>query len=619
MKLTGQNTYTGTTTVSEGVLSLDAPNTLNDTSSVDIAAGAVMDLNYEGNEVIGSLSIDGSGPLAPGVYNANDPTYGAFFTGTGSLIIPSSNGTWTSLEDGDWGVATNWDGSNIAIGYDATATFNAETGVTVNVDADRKIGSLLFDVSDYTLSGTGSLILDSSSTPVISVATNRTATISSNLAGSLGMEKTGEGTLLLQGVKSYTGGTTVTSGTLELNGSTGGNSIVRGSLTVAPGATVAITGGDGSGFGWNNPVNSINVDGGTLNASNSSHIGFGVSASLNLSNGSNVLGSWQWNGDALLSVSTYGDSTNSISGSLVLRSDAGTSHSFFVDDGAASNDLAINANLSDQWPEYPAVPASGLTKNGPGRMILNGTNTYDGNTIVNEGTLEVSATSSLQFRPTTNGASNKVTGSASASLQYLGAVYLDLRVANATAGNAWNLIEVSSFVENAPVVEPTAVGSSLGDFTEVSAGTWELAVEGAKWVFTEADGNLAYQSLATDFETWLTDNGVVGGENDDDDSDGMTNYQEYTFGLNPTSGSSQNPIAVPLDHESGTFSYTRRQQSLTGLTYTVWYSTDLNTWNEDNTAQQGTPLLEGSVETVPVTVTPSLLANPQLFLRVQAQ
>ena len=173
-----------------------------------------------------------------------------------------------------------------------------------------------------------------------------------------------------------------------------------------------------------------------------------------------------------------------------------------------------------------------------------------------------------------------------------------------------------------PTLTPAAVTSSLGTFTEVTSGTWELPVTGAKWVFTEADGNLAYVNAATDYDTWKTDNGVTGGENDDDDSDGLTNHEEYAFGLDPTGGSSVNPITVPLNKTAGTFTYTRRDPvtKATGLTYTIWTSTNLVNWNPetDLTAVQtpGTPDGNG-IQQVVVTLTPAPTA-PKLFVQVRA-
>ncbi len=58
----------------------------------------------------------------------------------------------------------------------------------------------------------------------------------------------------------------------------------------------------------------------------------------------------------------------------------------------------------------------------------------------------------------------------------------------------------------------------------------------------------------------------------DPDGDGQNNQEEFAFGLDPTSGSSANPITQPL--AGGVFKYTRTANS--GLTYKVYYSTNLS-------------------------------------------
>ncbi len=75
---------------------------------------------------------------------------------------------------------------------------------------------------------------------------------------------------------------------------------------------------------------------------------------------------------------------------------------------------------------------------------------------------------------------------------------------------------------------------------------------------------------------------------------------------------------LPLD-ATGTFSYTRRDDALSGMTYTVWYSLDLEHWFKDTGATQAPePPDEKDVETVLVILTPALLGEPRLFVRVQA-
>jgi uncharacterized repeat protein (TIGR02543 family) len=265
----------------------------------------------------------------------------------------------------------------------------------------------------------------------------------------------------------------------------------------------------------------------------------------------------------------------------------------------------------------------GLIKEGAGTLTLGAASNYTGNTVINDGALNASSGSSMTFYPAESGVTNSVSaGTTTATLSFLGQVYLDLSAADASGGNSWNLFNVGSFTTTPDLSSIALVNSTLGAFTESPAGTWELPVTGAKWVFTEANGNLAYVVTATDYDTWKSANGVTGGENDDDDSDGLTNHEEYAFGLDPTGGSEANPIAVQLNKTTGKFSYTRRQQSLTGLSYKVWTSTDLVTWTEDTgaTSSQSVTGTVGEVETVEATLTGALpLTQPKLFIQVRAE
>ena len=98
LSLTHSNTYTGDTIVHQGVLSLGngtSPTGLADTSSVVIDSGAKINLNFSGGDTVTSLTLGGTLHTTPGNYNAT--TYPAYFTGTGSLVIPgaaSDYDTW---------------------------------------------------------------------------------------------------------------------------------------------------------------------------------------------------------------------------------------------------------------------------------------------------------------------------------------------------------------------------------------------------------------------------------------------------------------------------------------------------------------------------------------------
>lgn len=179
-----------------------------------------------------------------------------FLSAIGSSLIAISSafaadGTWNVDANGLWSAAGNWtpgiaDGS----GFTANFTNNITADRTVSLDSDRTLTSLVFGDSDT--SSAGSWILDNNgtatnnlilvgTTPGITVnalGTGKTATISAIIQGTVGLVKSGTGTLILSGANTYTGTTAINLGTLQVNsGGTLGNT--ANALTMG-------TGGDGT-------------------------------------------------------------------------------------------------------------------------------------------------------------------------------------------------------------------------------------------------------------------------------------------------------------------------------------------------------------------------------------
>ena len=86
LTLTGANIYTGATTVNAGTLSINSAY-LDDSATVSIAAGAHLNLATGTTmDTVGALILGGT-TVPGGTYNSSHPTYGSYFTGTGSLVV----------------------------------------------------------------------------------------------------------------------------------------------------------------------------------------------------------------------------------------------------------------------------------------------------------------------------------------------------------------------------------------------------------------------------------------------------------------------------------------------------------------------------------------------------
>jgi hypothetical protein len=144
---------------------------------------------------------------------------------------------------------------------------------------------------------------------------------------------------------------------------------------------------------------------------------------------------------------------------------------------------------------------------------------------------------------------------------------------------------------------------------------WGASCAACNLIGTTLSGEDPYATWISRYPSLIGANALPGA---DPDGDGMTNQDEFAFGLNPTLGTSVNPIVVRLNKTSGQFSYTRGAAS--GLTYTVWTSANLVTWTRDTGATQTPAAPVNGVETVAVTLSGTKpLTFTKLFVRVAAQ
>ena len=144
--------------------------------------------------------------------------------------MKAADGTWAPLSSsGLWSDTANWSGGTLADGSGFAANFNTfdlPGDQTVHLDGDRTLTNLSFGDTDTATAGswllgnntisTNNLIL-AGTTPTITVnalGTGKTATISAVIEGTVGLTKSGVGTLTLSGANTYTGTTILGQGAL---------------------------------------------------------------------------------------------------------------------------------------------------------------------------------------------------------------------------------------------------------------------------------------------------------------------------------------------------------------------------------------------------------------------
>ena len=205
-----------------------------------------------------TLTIDGAGTTdLTRINNVSTQTAGTIIkNGSGTVVNAGGFGgtvTQVQLNQGTFELSTNWLIANVT----ATAGFDF-TG-----NATMRLGGAITDLSSKIKieDGVTATIDTTGSTTIASYA-------SAFQVGALGngaFTKTGANPLTLSGMNTYTGGTTVNQGTLELGGYRRGTGTIRGTLTINSGATVKLNArrdwlcNAGSGY-----VSQINIKGGTL-------------------------------------------------------------------------------------------------------------------------------------------------------------------------------------------------------------------------------------------------------------------------------------------------------------------------------------------------------------------
>lgn len=389
LTLTGENTYTGVTTVNAGILQIGAGNT-----------GSIV------GDIVNNADIY--------FQRDNGLTYSGVISGNGGIMNIGA-GTLTLTGVNTYTGRTRVSSGTIAIGAGGSISNtsrvdlgNAGTKFDISgSSANQTIGGLIGVAGSEVILGSRRLTINGSAN----------GEFSGVISGSGGIVKSGTGTLMLRGSNTFTGSISLSGGTLAISGggSLNGNRIDVGGvstldITGAAPQTIGMLTGSASGrvvLGASNlTVTGVDQSTGYFRGTVSGtgtliKAGTGVlafSAANAVSGGIEIAGG---------GVTIVEDGTLTSSSSIFL-SGAGT----LFDISAANNNQTIGG-LSGVAGSQVVLGSKSLTtngsgnfggailgtgdliKNGDGVLSLTGQNTYTGNTVINGGALYLAGGASI--------------------------------------------------------------------------------------------------------------------------------------------------------------------------------------------------------------------------------
>ncbi|HZZ26377.1 MAG TPA: autotransporter domain-containing protein [Pirellulales bacterium] len=509
----GSDTYAGTITSSGGTFVLNGTGTLTlgnannqntfGSGNIDVlqgtlqsgATGSLPTANYEVN---GILAVNNGSVTALALTGSNS---GQITLGTGSLTIANpGTSTYSGTVNGGAGSAINMFSGNQELAgaisgatavnanggtliLSGTNTFtggtNLNTGGTVSVSTDANLGNNGSAVNFLggTLEVTGTTLTNLDNHTINATAFNggfqiddasNNFTVNQSLSGSGALSKSGDGTLVLTGTNTYSGGTNVSDGTLK-----GTTDSIQGNINAAGTGIVAFT----------------NTTNGTYSGAIS---GTGGNVEMDGSATVTFTGNNSYTGTTTINTGTLQVGNGGTTGSI------GT--------GAVINEGALIYDRSDPVTVANAISGVGsFTQNGTGLLSLGGTDTYTGPSTVNAGQLNVDGSTTSNNTTVASGAtlggigtingnvSNSGTispGNSGSTANTTGTLTVTGDVTNAVSGTKMNVVvndanaqNVSKLVASGNVSVNNAtvhVDLSSGNFDKSGTTVYTFLTDGTR-------------------------------------------------------------------------------------------------------------------------------------------
>jgi len=431
-------TSTNTTSSILGALSIGS-QTLNIANGSGIASGTAYNLTFGATKVTGSTVFDvkdngtGIGTLTLGALSDDAIAHTITFQDTGAITLGSA--------------ATLTSGTAVTLGSGTTLNLGNATALGSNITDVSSSGTLALQAAANlrSLTGTGAVTLGGNALTLNpSTTTSNISGLISGTGGSIVMG--GSGTLTLSDASnSYTGGTTINSGTVQASGAaalgTGTATIYNGgtlsinnvtaanAIALNNGGTLIGTGASATSSGVTTvgaTASSVSIGTGsstsdafTLGTSGTPLVGGATTTTINvvgsgtlyLNLGSTYAGIWNIGNGATVNFGTGGNAFGTAPGSTVANYITLNGGTMFdnvntftfgstrgIELGNAGGTIDVkSANSMTYAGTIADVPtqSGALTFGGPGTLILQGANTYSGGTAINGGTLSISADNNL--------------------------------------------------------------------------------------------------------------------------------------------------------------------------------------------------------------------------------
>ena len=426
--LSAVNTYTGSTTISQGILSI---NSVAD-SGTNSAIGAGSVINFGSGVQTGTLFYSGTAASTNRTINlASTSTGGATIdaSGTGALIFTGAvtnaatsgtktltlNGTATGndfqgiiSDGGNGGVVAVTKGDTGSWSLSGLNTFTGTVSIiraslTINSISDSGMASALGAGTTLNLGSAaqgGTLIYTGTGG-----FTNRAIVLASTSTGGGTLTNNGTGALIFTGSFSNTG---TGAKTFTLNGTNAGANEFQGTLVDSTGGALSfVKTGTGAWTlsGASSFTGSVSVNQGTLTITSLGATGVssaaGAGGTINLGSGTTVAGTLIYTGGAVttdrainLAATTTGGATinSSGSGALIFNgviSNAGTGAKILTLGGSNTGGNAVQSTITN------GSGTLALTKADAGAWTLSATNTYSGGTTLNAGTLALNSAAAI--------------------------------------------------------------------------------------------------------------------------------------------------------------------------------------------------------------------------------